>query len=125
MSLNKISKYGVQIASAPFKSFIQHVFDDSFDIDEEFSQHSECLVKIGAEIDLEIAKEILNSFPDVQIKPEDLVGTWMLQASRDYSNGLYWDEVSEIVKVHEVTETITVKTWKPICNETVQQCSKK
>ena len=122
--MNKISKYSVEIASAPFKSFIQHIFDDSFDIEEDFSQHSECLVKIGAEIDLEIAKEILSSFPDVQIKPEDLVGTWMLEASRDYNNGLYWDEVSEIVKVHEVTETIVVKKWKPI-DESPVQCSSK
>ena len=115
--LNKISKYGVQIASAPFKAFIQHVFDDSFDIEEDFSKHSECLVKIGAEIDLEVAEDILTTFPDVQISPEDLVGTWMLEATRDYNNGLYWDEVSEIVKVEKVTETIVVTKWKPICDE--------
>ena len=115
--MNKISKYGVQIGTAPFKEFIKHIFDDSFDIEEEFSKHSECRVSIGAEIDLEVAKDILESFSDVHIKPEDLVGTWMMECSRDYSNGIYWDTVSEIIKVEKVTETITVTKWKPICDE--------
>ena len=86
-------------------------------------KHSECRCELGQEIDLELAKEILDSFKGVYIKPEDLVGTWMMECSRDYSNGIYWSEVSEIVKVEKVTETIVVTKWKPICDETVPICS--
>lgn len=46
------------------------------------------------------------------INPEELVGTWMMECSRDYSNGICWSEVSEIVKVEEVTETIVVTKWE-------------
>ena len=115
--MNKISRYGVKVTSAQFSSLIRSIFEDPFEISEEFAKHSECRCELGQEIDLTLAKEILDSFKGVQIKPEDLVGTWMMECSRDYSNGIYWDEVSEIVKVEKVTETIIVTKWKPICDE--------
>ena len=115
--MNKISRYGVKVTSTQFSSLIRSIFEDPFEISEEFAKHSECRCELGQEIDLDLAKEILDSFKGVQIKPKDLVGTWMMECSRDYNNGIYWDEVSEIVKVHKVTETITVTKWKPICDE--------
>lgn len=123
--MNKITKHSGAVPSGQFKKLTKYMFDDAFDIEEDFDQHSECHVKIGAEIDLQAAEEILDSFTEVQIKPEDLVGTWMIEGSRDYNNGFYWDNVDEIVKVEQVTETITVTTWKPICDENVKPCSKK
>lgn len=115
--MNKISKYGGLMTPVQFGSLIRSIFEDPFEISEEFAKHSECRCELGQEIDLDLAKDILDSFKGVQIKPEDLVGTWMMECSRDYSNGIYWDEISEIVKVHKVTETIIVTKWKPICDE--------
>ena len=121
--MNKISRYGVKVTSAQFSSLIRSIFEDPFEISEEFAKHSECRCELGQEIDLTLAKEILDSFKGVPINPEELVGTWMMECSRDYSNGICWSEVSEIVKVEEVTETIVVTKWKPICDETASICS--
>lgn len=115
--MNKISRYGVKVTSAQFSSLIRSIFEDPFEISEEFAKHSECRCELGQEIDLDLAKEILDCYKGVFIKPEELVGTWMMECSRDYSNGIYWDTVSEIIKVEKVTETITVTKWKPICDE--------
>ena len=115
--MNKISKYGGLMTPVQFGSLIRSIFEDPFEISEEFAKHSECRCEFGQEIDLDLAKEILDSYKNVSVKPEDLVGTWMMECSRDYSNGIYWSEVSEIVKVEKVTETITVTKWKPICDE--------
>lgn len=124
--MNKLSKYSELMTTAQFKSFIRSVFEDPFEISEDYAEHSECRCQLGQEIDLEIAKEILDCYKGVNITPEDLVGVWMMECSRDYSNGIYWDEVSEIVKVKKVTKTITVTEWKPICDETVPiSCSAK
>ena len=115
--MNKISKYDGLMTPVQFGSLIRSIFEDPFEISEEFAKHSECRCEFGQEIDLDLAKEILDSYKNVSVKPEDLVGTWMMECSRDYSNGIYWSEVSEIVKVEKVTETITVTKWKPICDE--------
>ena len=123
--MNKISKYDAVVTTAQFKSLIRSIFEDPFEISEDFMKHSECRCEFGQEIDLDLAKEILDSYKGVNITPEELVGTWMMECLRDYSNGIYWDEVSEIVKVEKVTETITVTKWKPIENETVEPCSSK
>lgn len=123
--MNKIYKYGTQVTSAQFNSLIRSIFEDPFDIDETYLKHSESRVTLGQEIDLELAKEILDCYKGVQFEPGDLVGTWMMECSRDYSNGLYWDEVSEIVKVVKVTETIIVEKWKPIEDENVPKCCPK
>ena len=117
--MNKISKYDNVVTPAQFGSLIRSIFEDPFEISEDFMKHSECRCEFGQEIDLELAKEILDSYKGVNIEPKDLVGTWMMECSRDYSNGIYWDEVSEIVKVEKVTETITVTKWKPILDENV------
>ena len=115
--MNKIWKYGTTLTTAQFKSLIRSIFEDPFEISEEFMKHQECRCELGQEIDLELAKEILDSYKGIQITPEQLVGTWMMECSRSYNDGIYWDEVSEIVKVREVTETITVTKWKPIEDE--------
>jgi hypothetical protein len=121
--MNKISKYDNVVNPVQFGTLIRSIFEDPFEISEDFMKHSECRCELGQEIDLELAKEILDCFKGVHIKPEDLVGTWMMECSRDYSNSIYWSEVSEIIKVEEVTETIVVTKWKPICDETVPICS--
>ena len=120
--MNKISKHGTVVNPVQFRQLIRSIFEDPFEISEDFMKHSECRCELGQEIDLELAKEILDSYKGVNIEPKDLVGTWMMECSRDYSNGIYWDEVSEIVKVEKVTETITVTKWKPILDENVPAC---
>ena len=115
--MNKISRYGVKVTSAQFSSLIRSIFEDPFEISEQFAKHSECRCELGQEIDLALSKEILDCCKGVFIKPEDLVGTRMMECSRDYSNGISWNEVSVIVKVEKVIETIIVENWKPICDE--------
>lgn len=120
--MNKISQYGPNsfgLTPAQFKTLVRFIFDDPFDIKEEYHQYSECLVTLGAEIGLEVAKECLECVVgNIQIKPEDLVGTWMCDTSRD--DGIRWDDISEIQKCHQVTETKIVTTWKPICENSPQ-----
>lgn len=110
------------IGRTTFKTIIRDMFDDCFDIDETYIDHSECSVQLGAHIDLDMATELVDYY-GLNIPPSDLVGTWMIEATRDRNNGLYWDEVCEAVKVEEVTETKTVTKWKPICNEDDPICS--
>lgn len=111
------------IGRLTFKTIIRSIFDDCFDIDETYIDHSECRVQLGAHIELDMATELVDMY-GLNIPPSDLVGTWMIEATRDRSNGLYWDEVYEAVKVEEVTETKTVTSWKPIRNEIDLKCSK-
>lgn len=110
----KINKYGADVTSAQFKSFVRNIFEDPTEVESVHRKYSECFVKYIQEIDLELAKEILDCFKGTSLTPEQLVGTWMMECTQDYSNGIYWDSVSEIFKVHKVAETVTVTTWKPI-----------
>jgi hypothetical protein len=47
------------------------------------------------------------------LKATVLVGDWMFTCGRSYTNGMEKDDI-EFERCHEVTETITVKKWKPI-----------
>ena len=110
----KIIKCGADVTSAQFKSLIRNIFEDPTKVESVYVKCSEHAVKYIQEIDLELAKEILDCCKGTSLTPEQLVGTWMMKCSQDYTNGIYWDSVSEIYKVHKVTETVTVTTWKPI-----------
>ncbi|QHJ79824.1 MAG: hypothetical protein [Caudoviricetes sp.] len=96
-----------------FTQLLRYLFDDSFDISEEFSKHSSCRVELGAEICEEVAEDIISSFK-LDIDPVQLVGTWKCEAERSYNNGVHWDCVDEAIMVVQVTETKTVTSWKPI-----------
>lgn len=114
--MNKIRRSDVPY----FNKLIRAMFDDSFDISEEVGKHDCARVELGTHVDEETAKWLKEYLSDEACPPtvDSLIGTWMLEAERSYSNGLYWDEVSEIVKVEQVTETIIVTKWKPIPDET-------
>lgn len=98
-----------------FTQLLRHLFDDSFDISEEFSKHSSCRVELGAEVCEEVAKDLIESF-NLDIDPVQLIGTWMCEAERDYSNGIQWYCVDEAIMVKQVTvtKTVTETSWKPI-----------
>lgn len=107
-----------------FTQLLRHLFDDSFDISEEFSKHSSCRVELGAEVCEEVAKDLIESF-NLNIDPVQLVGTWMCEAERDYSNGIQWYCVDEAIMVKQVTETktVAVTSWKPISYVTQETIS--
>lgn len=98
-----------------FTQLLRHLFDDPFDISEEFSKHSSCRVELGAEICEEVAKDLIESF-NLDIDPVQLIGTWMCEAEREYENGIQWYCVDEAIMVKRVTETKTIEvtSWKPI-----------
>lgn len=118
--MNKIVRG--KVPSKAFDIIMRYIFDDPETVDETYLEHSECRVvqvaRIESEADLIELANILGPNSDVGalhgIKLSELVGHWMLEGTRSDSNGMYWDTVDEIVKCHEVTETITVTKWKPI-----------
>ena len=111
--MNKLTCFSLNLDGKVFKRLLKYLFDDSFEIDSEYAKHSECHVTMGATVDLDVAADIVSTF-NLEIKPEELVGTWAVEGSSDYSNGFYWDCVDEALKVEQVTETIKVTKWKPI-----------
>lgn len=120
--MNRITRVGADsfgLTPVQFRSLVRHIFDDPFDISEEYVYHSECRVILGAEIDLDVAKEIIDCIAgNTNFTPEDLVGTWMCETYRD--DGIQWSLIEEIQKCHQVTETKIVTTWKPICENPQQ-----
>lgn len=129
--MNKISDNTFSLSHNDWKRLVRYIFDDSETTEGEHFKHSEYFTKLVAVVDLDWATTIVNKLglmynrPDNrEVNPADLVGTWMVEGTSSPNNGFYWDYVSEVVKVEKVTKTITVEEWKPICNETVQQCSK-
>lgn len=48
--MNKISRYGVKVTSAQFSSLIRSIFEDPFEISEEFAEHSECRCELGKKL---------------------------------------------------------------------------
>lgn len=68
------------IGRLTFKTIIRSMFDDCFDIDETYIDHSECRVQLGAHIELDMATELVDMY-GLNIPPSDLVGTWMIEAT--------------------------------------------
>lgn len=115
--MNKIVRGPVP--NKAFETVMRFIFDDPVTVEETYLEHSECRVVQVACIGYEELKELHSKIgPDVGalqgVKLSELVGTWMLEGTRSDNNGMYWDQVTEIVKCHEVTETIIVTKWKPI-----------
>lgn len=122
--MNKITASSLNMGSE-FKALLRYMFDDNEEIESDYAKHSSCRVKLLARIDQEIAIDIINEF-NLPLTVDDLVGNWVIESLSDYSWGIDWDMVDEAVKVEQVTETITVTKWKPICDENVQPaCSSK
>ncbi len=111
--MNKLTCFSLNLDGKVFKRLLKYLFDDTFEIDSEYAKHSECNVVLGATVDLEVASDIVSNF-NLEIKPEELVGTWAVSGMSDYSNGFYWDCVDEAYRVEEVTETKVVTYWKPV-----------
>ncbi|AEJ81435.1 gp59 [Erwinia phage vB_EamM-Y2] len=111
--MNNLTAKVLGLDGNEFIRFMKYMFDDTFEIDEEYSKHSSCNVERGVEIDLEIATDLVQSFC-LPVAPADLVGVWAFAASSDYSWGIEWDMVDCAYRVEQVTETITVTKWKPV-----------
>ena len=87
-----------------------------------FAKHDECNITVVSSVDAEMAELIGNTLVERGVSLGALwgesftvfIGDWMAEPSRSYTNGTNWDCVYEIVRCHEVTETITVTKWKPI-----------
>ncbi len=122
-TLTRITASTLKMGSE-FKSFLRYMFDDPEEIGNEYAKHSSCRVQLMATIDESVALELIESF-NLSLSKEDLIGNWMIESLSDYNWGIEWDLVDEVVKVHKVTETITVTKWKPIQNETVLTCCSK
>lgn len=107
------------VPSKAFNTIMRFIFDDPETVEEHYLEHSECRVVQIAYIGYEELKELHSKIGTDAgalhgVKLSELVGTWMLEGTRSDNNGMYWDQVTEIVKCQEVTETITVTKWKPI-----------
>lgn len=110
------------IPSKTFSRVIRYIFDDADMVEEDYMDHDECRVTLVAELREEDLQDFFNYLmraghdlgPLHGTPMESLIGNWVMDTTRSNSNGLHWDEVSEICKCHEVTETITVTKWKPV-----------
>lgn len=111
--MNELTAKILGLDESGFIKFMKHMFDDTFEISNEYSKHSACNVELGTEIDLEYATELVQTFA-LPVAPSDLVGTWAYAASSDYSWGIEWSMVECAYRVEQVTETITVTNWKPV-----------
>lgn len=116
--MNKIVRGPVP--NEAFDIILRFIFDDHETVEEDYLEHSECRVVQVAHIDFESLHQLHARLMQVDVgvldgvKLSELVGDWMLEGTRSDNNGMYWDQIPEIVKCHEVTETITVTKWKPI-----------
>ena len=120
--MNKIKRGPVP--SGVFNIVMRYIFEDPETVEEDYLKHDELRVKQVAHIafaDLHsLHSRLIGEDVGVLegIKLSELEGHWMLEGTRSDNNGMYWDEVTEIVKCHEVEEVITVTKWKPIEDET-------
>lgn len=125
--MNKLERGPVP--SKTFNQLIRYIFDDAEMVEEDYMDHDECRVLLIAELrdqdlhDLHqyLMRSDVNFGALLGTPVTALTGHWMMEATRSNNNGTYWDQVSEIHKCHEVTETITVTKWKPL---DAQQSSK-
>ena len=106
-----------------FAKLVKYLFDDCETVEEEYSKHSACNVTLQATIDLETAEGAVE-YAGVDIPAEDLVGDWLVYASREYSWGIDWDNVYEIFRGAKVETTKTETKWNPIHAESSAPCSK-
>lgn len=128
--MNKITDQTFALSNNGWQKLLRHIFDDCETIEGGHFKHSEFFCQLVGEVDLDWASHIVASMGltyarhfDREVKPADLVGTWMVEGTTSPGNGFYWDYVSEVAKVEKVTETITVTKWKPIPDETASACS--
>jgi len=105
-----------------FKKLRDFIFDDFSIVDEEYLKHSETLVCIVSQIDLKDAETFTTNHPECGLQAEDLAANWMASTGRSYNEGVRTSDIDEMVKAHEVTETITVTKWKPL-DEKPETCS--
>ena len=106
-----------------FAKLVKYLFDDCKTVEEEYSKHSACNVTLQATSDLETA-EGAGEYAGVDTPAEDLVGDWLVYASREYSWGIDWDNVYEIFRGAKVETTKTETKWNPIHVESSAPCSK-
>ena len=106
-----------------FAKLVKYLFDDCETVEEEYSKHSACNVTLQATIDLETAEGAVE-YAGVDIPAEDLVGDWLVYASREYSWGIDWDNVYEIFRGAKVETTKTETKWNSIHVESSAPCSK-
>lgn len=97
-----------------FDDLRKFIFDDYETLEEDYMEHDECRIVILSEVSLADAQGFLERHPEYDIAAESLVGAWMGETTRSDNNGTYWDGFYEFQKVKQVTETVTVTSWKPI-----------
>lgn len=122
--MNKIERGPVP--SKTFNRLIRYIFDDPETVEEDYIDHDECRVVYVAELrgqDLhDLHQYLMQDGMDLGAlfgtPLLDMDGYWMMETTRSNSNGTYWDQVTEIRKSHEVTETVTVTKWKPLKDAT-------
>lgn len=107
---------------ALYKLVRDYIFDDCETVEEEYHKHSECLVVVVSHMNLSSATGLVKEIEDKgveipqvlvgHIKPESFVGDWMASTSRTYNDGLDTDAIDFFGRAGQVTETISVTSWK-------------
>ncbi|WJN63683.1 hypothetical protein Erwinia_phage_Aioli_00035 [Erwinia phage Aioli] len=111
--MNNLNHTSTGLVGGDFIKFLKYLFDDTFEIDATPGKHSSSNVTLGVEVTLEVAIDMVDEF-QLPIAAADLVGTWAMDASSDYSWGIEWSMVDCAYRVEQVTETKIVTSWKPV-----------